>query len=73
MSWKITNSSRIHKREETGQTIALNMKKKKIPRSSSKQNLSLLHTGNYSHSIYIVFTTISIAITGIELQVLEVT
>ena len=72
MSWKITSSSRIHKREETGQTTAPNMKKK-ILRSSPKQNLSLLHTGNYSYGIYIVFTTISIAITGIVLQVLEVT
>ena len=32
--------------------------KENIPESSKKQNLNLLHAGNYLHSIYIVFTTI---------------
>ena len=36
---------------------------KKIPESSMKQNSNLLYTGNYLHSIYIVFTTIYIAFT----------
>ena len=34
---------------------------KKFPESSKKQNLNLLHDGNYLHSIYIVFTIIYIA------------
>ena len=29
---------------------------KKVPESSKKQNLNLLCTGDYLHSIYIVFT-----------------
>ena len=33
---------------------------KKIPESSKKQNLNLLHTGSYLHSIYIVSGIISI-------------
>ena len=33
----------------------------KIPESPQKQNLNLLHAGNYLHLIYIVFTTIYIA------------
>ena len=32
---------------------------KKIPESSKKQNLNLLQTGNYLHSIYIVLGIIS--------------
>ena len=36
--------------------------KENIPESSKKQNLNLLHAGNYLHIIYIVFTTIHIAI-----------
>ena len=37
--------------------------RKKIPESSKKQNLNLPHSGNYSHSIYLVFTIIYIAFT----------
>ena len=37
--------------------------KKKIQESSKKQNLNLPCTGNYLHSIYIVFITIHIAFT----------
>ena len=36
---------------------------KKIPECSKKHNLNFLHTDNYLHSIYIVFTTIYIAFT----------
>ena len=36
---------------------------KKIPESSKKQNLNLLHASNYLHSIYIVFTTTYLAFT----------
>ena len=36
---------------------------KKIPESSKKKNLNLLHASNYLHSIYIVFTTTYIAFT----------
>jgi len=32
---------------------------KKNPENSKKQNLNLLHTGNYFHSIYIALDTIS--------------
>ena len=37
--------------------------KKIIPVSSKKQKLNTQRTGNYFHSVYIVFTTISIAFT----------
>ena len=37
--------------------------KKIIPVSSKKQKLNTQRTGNYFHSVYIVFTTISIALT----------
>lgn len=37
--------------------------RKKIPASSKKQNLNLPFEGNYSCSIYVVFTAISIALT----------
>ena len=37
--------------------------KKKIPEGSKKQNLNLLHTSNYLHRIYIVFTIIYLAFT----------
>ena len=36
---------------------------KKITENSKKQNLSLLHAGNYLHGIYIVFSTIYITFT----------
>ena len=39
------------------------LKKKKIPEISQKQNLNLLCTGNYLHSIYIIFITIYTAFT----------
>ena len=40
-----------------------NMQGKKIQENSKKQNMNLLHIGNYLHSVYIVFTTIYIAFT----------
>ena len=36
---------------------------KKVPESFKKQNLNLLHAGNYLHSFYIVFTTIYMVFT----------
>ena len=36
---------------------------KKIPETSKKQNLNFSFTGNYLHSIYIVFTTTYIEFT----------
>lgn len=35
----------------------LKILKNKSPESSQKLNLNLLHSGNYLHSIYIIFTT----------------
>ena len=34
-------------------------KKRKIPETSQKQNLNLVHPGNYLHSIYVVLGIIS--------------
>ena len=41
----------------------LKILKNKSPESSQKLNLNLLHSGNYLHSIYIIFTIIYIAFT----------
>ena len=40
-------------------SVLLSVKKRKIPETSQKQNLNLVHPGNYLHSIYVVLGIIS--------------